>query len=333
MSEQKQGRLSRLWQVARPMLSVGFSVGLMVYILSGVQWPELAETFRLMTLPALLTAFALMVLNDLFLACKCYFLRPDLSFWRVCCAFLSLRFFSLLPGGNVTGETARLMALRDMTDTQTAAAMLIMDKQTHMIPAQTYCLTTLPFATVAVPVPLVWFAVWSLIWPLLAPGVLFVPRIRRWAQRVGQRLRRWKLGGVLADQLDLLCGFCETMTHHPRQFALHLLCGFLGEGCYIAMEILLSRQLGFPIPWWDWLWLNSMLLLAMVIPFSVMGTGVREAALVVLLGWYGISQSQAMGLPLIISSLMLLKGLAAGVVVMLDRRARARREARPAHAR
>lgn len=322
MRSKQKSTVQRIGSVAKPTLSLVISVGLMAFIFSHVEWAVLRQSLQMMSPSVLAAAFILLLFNDFFLCFKCFLLRPDLPFWRVYCAFLNMRFFSLLPGGNATGEAARLMSLREMTDTQTAAAMILIDKQTHMIPAQVFCLLAMLASSIHIPSLLVWMAVWSLVWPLIAPGVLFIPAVRRFTRRVGQRLRRWKLGRVVDDQLAVLCKFCETLAKHPRQLGAHLLCGFIGEGCGIATMILLSSQLAFPVPWWDWLWLNSIMLLAMVLPLSTMGMGVREAAMVLLLSLYGIGESQAMSLPLIISALSLVKGIIGGVVAVIDRRAR-----------
>ncbi len=324
MLRSEKARSRSVWRIARPVLSLALSVGLMLYILSGVDWTVLRRCLRLMSPGYLALAFALLLLNDFFLSFKCFLLRPDLPFWRIYRMFLDMRFFSLMPGGNVASEAARLLTLREMTGTQTAAAIIILDKQTHMIPAQTFCLFSLLFATVPVPRPLVWLALWSLAWPLLMPGALFLPAACAWARKHSHRLRQWKLGGrfarALGEQLALLCDFCQGLARHPRQLRLHLFFGFLGEGCFILTLMLLCGRLGLPVPWWNWPWLSSMMLMAMVIPFSVMGMGVREGAMVLLLSLFGISRSEAMSLPLILSALVLIKGIVGGAIAALDRR-------------
>ncbi|MCL2545332.1 MAG: flippase-like domain-containing protein [Clostridia bacterium] len=321
----KRKQLAQWWKLARPALSLAASAALMLVVLWGVDWTVLRASLEMLHFRVLAAAFALLLLNDFFLCVKCYLLKPDLPFWRVYCMFLNMRFFSLLPGGNVTGEAARLYSLREMTDMQTAAAIVIMDKQTHMIPAQTYCMIGLAFASIRVPWALVALAIWALAWPLLAPGILFIPPVRRFARRQGSKLRRWKLGRMLSDQLELLCGLCETLASHPRQLLAHLAAGMIGEGCCVLMMALLAGQLGFAPTVWDWMWINSTMLQAMVIPLSTLGMGVREGAMVMLLALFHVDRSQAMSLPLIISALTLIKGVLSGAVAAIDRRRRQRK--------
>ncbi|MCL2812170.1 MAG: flippase-like domain-containing protein [Clostridia bacterium] len=314
--------LAQLWKIARPTLSLVASVALLLVVLRGVDWAVLRASLGLLQWDVLAVALGLLLLYDFFLCVKCYLLIPELPFWRVYCMYLNMRFFSLLPGGNMIGEATRLYSLREMTDMQTAAAIVIMDKQTHMIPLQTYCMVGLALASIRVPLALVALAVWALAWPLLAPGVLFIPRARAFARRQGSRLRRWKLGRLVSDQLELLCGLCETLAGRPRQLVAHLAAGLLGEGCSILMMALLARSLGLPPTLWDWMWIAAIMLQAMMIPLSTLGMGMREGAMVMLLALFGVDKSQAMSLPLIISALTLIKGVAGGAVAAVDRRRR-----------
>ena len=324
----KKGKsISRLWKIARPTLSLVASAALLLVVLRGVDWAVLGSSLGMLRLPVLAAALGLLVLYDFFSSVKCYLLMPRLPFWRVYCLFLNMRFFALLPGGNMTGEAARLYSLRELTDMHTAAAIVIMDKQTHMIPAQTLCMIGLALASIRAPWALVALAIWGLIWPLLAPGVLLIPRVRRFARRQGQKLRRWKLGRLLGDQLELLCGLCETLANRPRQLAAHLAAGAMGEGCSVLMMALLARALGLAPTVWDWMWISGIMLQAMMIPLSTLGMGVREGAMVMLLALFGVDKSQAMSLPLIISGLMLIKGIAGGAVAAVDRRRRQHRSA------
>ncbi len=312
--------LARVWRFLRPTLSVVVSAGLLWFVVSRVQWSQFLGALAPMQFWVIALAFVLLLGNDFFLAFKCYLLRYDLPLWPTLRTFLSMRFFSLLPGGNMTGEAARLVGLCQLAGTQEGTSMFIMDKQTHMIPAQVYCVIGLLFATVRIPVLLVLLSVWTLIWPLLVPGLLFIPAVRTWALRVAQPLSRFRWGAPVYRQLQVLSDSCVALRGHPRRLIAHLLSGFLGEGCCIATSILLSWRLGFAVPWMNYLWINSIILLAMILPLSVMGMGVRESAMVYLLSWFGIGTSEAMTLPLIISALTLVKGLAYGIVVWVDGR-------------
>ncbi len=65
-------------------------------------------------------------------------------------------------------------------------------------------------------------------------------------------------------------------------------------------------------------WLRSLVGILQLIPFSVAGLGVREASVVLLLGEYGISESQALTYSLAIFSLMVVGGLVGGALEIGD---------------
>ncbi len=304
------------------MLSLAFSGLLMGYLLARVEWAALRASLQRLSIAPLIMAFLLMLLSDLFLGLKCYFLRPELPFWRMYCMQLNMRFFSLMPGGGISGEAARLLALREMTSLQEAAALVILDKQTHMIPAQTFCLIGLLFASIPVPEVLIWLAGLVLLLPMLVPGTLLFPQGRRYAQRLAKTLGVRPFVRVVQAPLRQLCLACEALARHPGRFVAHLLCGFVGEGCTVALLMLLSSRLALGVPGHNWLWLNSMMLLAMAVPLSTMGMGVREGAMVLLLGLFDVPTHQAVGLPLILSALTLIKGVVGGAVAALDQRGR-----------
>lgn len=302
-------KIKAWWNRLKPVLSVAVAAGVLLLIFSKVNWGELKDALLMMRWGDLAIALGLLMLGDFCFGIKSWLLRTDLPFWRVVSATFACRFYALLPGGNMTGEAMRLLKLRQITGLQNATAMMIMDKQSEMIPAMLLCFIGLLSPGVAI--SWIFYAASGvmLLWPVLIPGLLFVPPVRRWAVRQGQRLRRFRWGGPVADQLELLSGACADLGRNPRRLILHLGFGFWGELCTIFVMVLLSSRLNLPVRPWDYLWINGVLVVALVIPASVMGMGMREGAMVFLLGLWGIDVSRAMSLSLLISSLTIVKGL------------------------
>lgn len=244
-------------------------------------------------------------------------------------SYCRMRFFSLLPGGNITGEAARLMYLRNMTDGYVATTLMIIDKQTQMIPQQTLCLIGLALAGARGHWIFFGLSGFTLCWALLVPGSLFIPSARRTALRIAawlDRLRfRW--GTVAAEELRLLCGACESLADQRGTVLAHLLLGLASDLLLIGAQALIGHALGFSIALTDWLWINGIVSIAMCLPFSVGGIGLREGAMTSLLALFGVQRSAGMLLPLTVSSLTLLKGLTEGAVeAVVAQRAKRRRK-------
>ena len=135
-----KGLKGKAKSLLRHTLSVAVSAALLAFVFAGADFEQLARTLRAVRPGWLLLAGALLVVADLLMALKCWVLRRSMSVRGTILSYCRMRFFSLLPGGNITGEAARLMYLRNMTDGYVATTLMIIDKQTQMIPQQTLCL-------------------------------------------------------------------------------------------------------------------------------------------------------------------------------------------------
>ena len=259
----------------RVVFSLAVSAALLAFVFAGADFEQLAHTLRAVRPGWLLLAGALLVAADLLMALKCWVLRRSMSVRGTILSYCRMRFFSLLPGGNITGEAARLMYLRNMTDGYVATTLMIIDKQTQMIPQQTLCLIGLALAGARGHWIFFGLSGFTLGWALLVPGSLFIPSARRAALRIAAWLGRlrFRWGAVAAEELRLLCGACESLADQRGTVLAHLLLGLASDLLLIGAQALIGHALGFSIALTDWLWINGIVSIAMCLPFSVEGGG------------------------------------------------------------
>ena len=100
-----------------------------------------------------------------------------------------------------------------------------------------------------------------------------------------------------------------------RIFALSL----LGHSLGIAVWLGLARSLGLTLSLPGLGWVRSAVQTANMLPISISGLGVREGALVVLLGPYAVSSADAVALSFLVFGLALLYGLLGGVLELSSR--------------
>ncbi len=91
-------------------------------------------------------------------------------------------------------------------------------------------------------------------------------------------------------------------------------CSLLSNLNFTLCAFLLARALGIPVTFWDMLLVMPAVILAATLPVSFGGWGVREGALVLLLGRCGVPAGQALALSLLFGGFSLLCGLP-GLVV------------------
>jgi glycosyltransferase 2 family protein len=154
--------------------------------------------------------------------------------------------------------------------------------------------------------------------PLLILGVFLVaPRVvSRASQSAGEKKSSMSAIGRLKH---VGARALVSFTGAPRK-------EFLAAGCFALIQcaldaasvMALAWSLGFSIDWLDALWINVLAYLAILLPISVAGLGVREAAVIVALTPLGVPSDGAVALALLMFTATLFNALAGGVLQLLS---------------
>jgi glycosyltransferase 2 family protein len=100
----------------------------------------------------------------------------------------------------------------------------------------------------------------------------------------------------------------------------------LAAGCFALLQcaldaasvMALAWSLGFRIDWLDALWINVLAYLAILLPISVAGLGVREAAVIVALTPLGVPRDGAIAMALLMFAATFFNALVGGVLQFLS---------------
>ena len=140
--------------------------------------------------------------------------------------------------------------------------------------------------------------VWTLHRPLLRGRSI---RIRRWLAQVRHAIR-------------MLAG-------RPHRLAFGWLLGMSVQGTYIFLTAVLGTSCGLNLPLRVWLFAWPLAKIAAVMPITQGGIGVREAALVILLGPFGAPGPQVLATGIVWEGVIIAGALLAGLTAVLLRRA------------
>jgi uncharacterized membrane protein YbhN (UPF0104 family) len=72
---------------------------------------------------------------------------------------------------------------------------------------------------------------------------------------------------------------------------------------------MIGTSIGIDLPYWDWCWIFVIEFLAVFVPISVSGIGVRELTFLGLLGLFGYSSKEALALSLSMLGLDIINGI------------------------
>ena len=145
---------------------------------------------------------------------------------------------------------------------------------------------------------------------VLALGPMFHPAPARWIGRLASPVPLARtLWPRLADALALFRAM-------PRSGQMHLALLSLGAHVLgIAVYFLLAGGMGLAVPFLALGWMRSIAVLMAILPFSVSGLGLREGAMVALLGQRGVAADAALAYALLVFGITVLSvGLVGGLV-------------------
>ena len=216
-----------------------------------------------------------------------------------------------LPGGAITAMVIRLYRLTG-ADRRYAAALaaIVCDR---LLATATLCLAGLVLWLLdgtrrSQPALIVLLAASGVMALALAP--MFHAAPARWI-------------GFLASRLPLLRGLWPRMADAlavfrsiPGRRQLGLIALSLGAHVLgIAVYLLLARAAGLAVPFVSLGWMRSVAMLIAMIPFSVSGLGLREGAMVALLGQQDVSAPAALAYSVLVFGVSILfVGLVGGVI-------------------
>jgi len=125
-------------------------------------------------------------------------------------------------------------------------------------------------------------------------------------------------------RVRLIAPFAELSRASRRLFRDPGRCGaVLGFSIItIALSVLALKfvgdAVGSPLPLSSWLMIVPPVTLIQLVPVSVAGWGVREAALVIALGWFGVSAETALAISVLVGLCLILVGLPGGLIWLAD---------------
>jgi uncharacterized protein (TIRG00374 family) len=280
---------------------VVFSLGLMIFLFARIPLAELGATLRGVRPGWLIAAAGLLLASNVLGAWQWQWLlravEIRIPFWKVLSYYHVGLFFNNFLPANVGGDFARVLdAARYGPSRATAFSTVIMDRLLGTLALASLALvTTLPafrdFHQVgglpisAVYLALVGFFALSvgLAWFVFHPALL--PALERLLSRLG-------LGGF-KPALDDLAGRLQGFRDQRGLFVRLLAVALVVQVARIGVHVLVARALGLDLRLQYFFLLVPLLAVAVSLPVSLNGIGVREGVGIVLFGLVGVGRADA----------------------------------------
>ena len=276
------GMLSVVAQADWRWCAAGFVTGLCVQVLAGIRWAALARPLG-------------------FDFSRRFFV------WR----FFEGSFFSLFLPSSIGGDVVKAYRVGDTTSRRLlAGCSLLADRLTGLAALGVICAGSFLATRYGLGLPATLAVATGLLALVMAAFWIGVGSLDR-----VQRLLPMPASG--REFLGRLLPYQERPSLMVRAVAWSLLVQ-MGGATAVSM---LARAVGVDKPLSLWFTVVPLLALAMVLPISINGIGVREGGMKLLLGPQGVPEAPAVAIGVLWLATTVLGGLVGGVLFLLDRKA------------
>jgi len=291
---------------ARLGIKVVISFGLLAYIISRLPLEQLGSALANAELWLVGIGIGLTILMRLLSAERMRLILLAqglaLSLWSVFAVNFRSSFFSSVLPGQVSGAASRWLLLKNRGGDSTGMVLaIVFDRLNDLLVVVGLGLAGSLYAR---PAPME--GIMSLVFAAMLLGLLTIQFAASSAfcldvyERLGARLGLERIGALHRLSRKLIESARQyhklPRATRARLWFLSLVSNITGICAYAAMAGALDMTIGLV----SLIWLRSALIILVFLPISVSGIGVRDGALIVLLGEYGVLPAVAVALSLLL---------------------------------
>jgi uncharacterized protein (TIRG00374 family) len=122
----------------------------------------------------------------------------------------------------------------------------------------------------------------------------------------------------LIDQLHLFIAEWKKYLNNPSILIVSVVIGMVFQLVTISIAMILAKSLHVDVSYPDWCWVIAIMSMAVFLPITIGGMGLREGTLVALLGWLGVPGEQALALSFSIFAMILIGAAIGGFIDFFD---------------
>lgn len=288
------------WSPAtRTFLKVTFGLMLIAALLWRLDLHKIGTAFRGFTWPYLFGTLGLFVISLPISAVRWRLFAPRFSFHRLLALTSIGQFYAVVLPGQIAGEAVKAYRLaKGNADAERLAASVVIDRLIGTISLLLVAAGGMIVSPHAIPTALRQLFAILVVLLTCSLFVLNIPAAYLLAERVIGKLATFRRLERIAPMLERLMIAWREFSRSPSRLVASLLLGVALQFITIGMYSLLARNLNIHVALADWAWIVGVTSLAMLLPVSIGGIGMREGSLVGCLGFLGVAGEPAIVLSL-----------------------------------
>ena len=314
-----QKRINLKKQILSFLLKFLISSLLILLLLRKIHFLEILISIQKISCVTFILVIVLDLLALLIAAYKWKILVSGYGFTRILLVSMIGRFYSLVLPGQLPGEAAKAYYLgKGQEDKMKVAASVIMDKLSGIVGLLFVGVVSLVFTSQNVPRSIIFSLT-----IVLAMSIMFLVVIRiRFITSLFEKMLTWAgikfryLCKISAHSIVLID---EIKIYMDRPYLLlgNFILACIYQLAGVLMVFIIARNLGIQVEYVDFCWIFAVVSIALLLPVTIGGLGLREGAFLGLLGWMNVLPDKAMALSLSFFGVQILEALAGGILALL----------------
>lgn len=295
------------------------TISLIVLIIIKYNISQIYLELSLISLPVFLLAFLISVIALYINSLKWYFFIPQITPWRLFKHNMIGQYYSTLFFGQLAGDAAKTYILgKGKIDAELITASAIFDKITGFTGLTGLFITGivgLLFTSYAIPGSILIFLMIAMVLSLICLFILRFKNIYTFLTTLVNHLKNripWMKNRL--NQIEILLKALRLYSHKENTIFFCILGGVIYQllGC-VLVSVIVSQQVGIYLTFLDWCWIIGILSVALLLPLTIGGIGIREGTLAGVLGLIGIPIEKALAFSFTLLGLQILLAIIGGL--------------------
>ena len=278
-----------------------------------------AEVFKSLgeiSFTVILSVILIDVAANFLSAYKWHLLIPLHSYLQILFVGMLGRFYSFVLPGQLVGEAVKAYQLGTKKNSgEQIAASVVIDKVTGIIGVFIIGIMGLLMSAKSIPAEFLTSLITGM---TLAVLFLFSLRLNYFKKLLSKILK------FIAEKISRIKPFIEKINNmleiweayllRPVFIFYNIILGCLYQLTGVAMIFLLSRSLNISLNATDYCWIFAVVSIALLLPVTIAGLGVREGAFIGIMAMLGVSNEKALALSFAFLAVQIFDALIGGIV-------------------
>lgn len=303
------------------MLKLFLGCSLVLVLLWKTDIPMLLGNFSTFSPQILVVSIALYILALAVASYRWHMLITKIPYKELLLISFVGLFYSLILPGQIAGEVIKAYRLgKGRTNSEQIAASVLVDKLIGLLGLLAVASLGMMASHSSIPVEISLSIGLCALFIFIGLFSLKIPFVYLLiSARLKKTVNRWpRLDHHVLRTFRLLDAWENYLAQPLRLFYAFML-GAVFQLICVWIIILFSNELGINLPFADWCWISGLVSMAVLLPISVGGIGVREGAFAGALSLQGVPIERSIALSLAVFAISLLGALIGGLLELFSK--------------